>query len=92
MKVIEAIRSWPWARLAACRDTSVDFYIEGKSRAVMREIERAKALCATCPMRLSCLEAGLEERYGIWGATTPRERRRLRSERHQSRPEERQAA
>lgn len=33
------------------------------------ELERAKALCASCPIRLECLTAALErqEPWGVWG-------------------------
>ncbi|HET7357211.1 MAG TPA: WhiB family transcriptional regulator [Nocardioidaceae bacterium] len=32
-------------------------------------VERAKALCATCPARLPCLTGALERRepWGVWG-------------------------
>lgn len=38
----------------------------------------AKALCDGCPVRLECLEAGLSERFGMWGGRSERARRRLR--------------
>lgn len=33
------------------------------------DLERAKALCATCPIRRACLAAALEraEPWGVWG-------------------------
>jgi WhiB family redox-sensing transcriptional regulator len=42
--------------------------------------ERAKAICRSCPVRPACLEwaLGANERTGIWGGTTPNERRALR--------------
>jgi WhiB family redox-sensing transcriptional regulator len=42
--------------------------------------ERAKAICRICPVRSACLEWALaaNERTGIWGGTTPNERRALR--------------
>jgi WhiB family transcriptional regulator, redox-sensing transcriptional regulator len=42
--------------------------------------ERAKAICRICPVRSACLEWALaaNERTGIWGGTTPNERRVLR--------------
>jgi WhiB family redox-sensing transcriptional regulator len=40
--------------------------------------ETAKAICAGCQVRADCLEAGLEEKYGVWGGTSARERARLR--------------
>jgi WhiB family transcriptional regulator, redox-sensing transcriptional regulator len=42
--------------------------------------ERAKAICRICPVRSACLEWALaaNERTGIWGGTTPNERRAQR--------------
>jgi WhiB family redox-sensing transcriptional regulator len=42
--------------------------------------ERAKAICRICPVRSACLEWAMaaNERTGIWGGTTPNERRALR--------------
>lgn len=37
--------------------------------------ERAAALCAGCPVRESCLAAGLHESYGVWGGEAPHQRR-----------------
>jgi len=41
--------------------------------------EEAKAICAGCPVRSSCLEYALAkpERYGVWGGMGERERERL---------------
>lgn len=41
--------------------------------------ERAKAICAGCPARTPCLKWGLKnEKHGVWGGTTPRERAKMR--------------
>jgi len=42
--------------------------------------ERAKAICATCPVSTECLEYAFETNQvsGIWGGTTEDERRSLR--------------
>lgn len=44
-------------------------------------IAKAKAICAECPVRVPCREAG-EHETGVWGGTTEEERgdarRRLR--------------
>jgi WhiB family redox-sensing transcriptional regulator len=45
----------------------VDFFPELKTRKGAKQAERAKAVCVGCPVRQACLEAGLEERFGIWG-------------------------
>ena len=48
--------------------------------ATPQEEAEAVALCATCPVRAQCLEYALrnKESHGIWGGTTPEERRRIR--------------
>jgi WhiB family redox-sensing transcriptional regulator len=41
--------------------------------------EEAKAICAMCPVRETCLEHAIavREKIGVWGGYTARERRRL---------------
>lgn len=43
------------------------------------EVEQAKNVCGSCPVRAQCLEYALDndERYGIWGGMTSKERRKL---------------
>lgn len=53
-------------------------------------IRYAKKQCAQCPIVNQCLEYALEagEAHGIWGGTTPTERRQLkRKARHASLPQ-----
>lgn len=40
----------------------------------------AKTICRACPVRDACLQWALEhdERFGVWGGLSERERRRLR--------------
>ncbi|HZJ26878.1 MAG TPA: WhiB family transcriptional regulator [Acidimicrobiia bacterium] len=67
-----------WRDLASCRGLGPAlFYAEEEDGEDVRE---AKALCGECSVRRQCLEQALaaNERYGVWGGTTPRERRRLR--------------
>ena len=49
--------------------------------------ERAKTICQLCPVQDACLEWALEarEREGIWGGTTPDDRRRLQRTRARGR-------
>lgn len=74
-----------WRDMAACSgDMGALFYPpvrpERRSVKAARE-ERAKQVCATCPVRTDCLEQALAsgERYGIWGGLTDTERRPLRA-------------
>jgi WhiB family redox-sensing transcriptional regulator len=74
---------WDWQRRAACRDldSSMFFHPDGErgSRRQHRE-DRAKAICAGCPVRAACLEHSLtvDEPYGIWGGVAENERLSLR--------------
>lgn len=63
-----------WQDHAACKgaDTALFFPERGGS------IREAKALCGGCPVRLECLDAGMDEHYGIWGGQSERGRRRIR--------------
>jgi len=37
-------------------------------------VAAAKAVCASCPVRVDCLEAGMPEYRGVWGGLTRHER------------------
>lgn len=70
-----------WRESAACRGLNSDlFFPVGTTGPALVQIERAKAICRTCPVVAQCLQAALEhgEDDGIWGGMTPEERRRLR--------------
>lgn len=41
------------------------------------QIRAAKGICGRCPVRSDCLSMGMDESDGIWGGTTPAERRSL---------------
>lgn len=60
---------------------------ERKEDEKVRE-SQAKALCARCPVRLACRDAGLDEPYGIWGGLTERERGNYQKRRAMKRPRE----
>jgi hypothetical protein len=38
-------------------------------------------VCDRCPVRAECLDAGLGETFGIWGATSDEDRRDIRRQR-----------
>lgn len=64
-----------WMGDAACIDADPDLFfpVLGGSTSFAKEI------CATCPVREECFEAGQDELYGVWGGTSVEERRRLRT-------------
>jgi WhiB family redox-sensing transcriptional regulator len=67
-----------WTARAACRGADTEIFYPASHD----EEAEALALCATCPVRAQCLEDALRNRetHGIWGGTTPEERRRIRRE------------
>jgi len=64
---------WWFAGLCAQTDPELFFPEKGGST------RAAKRVCTGCPVRAQCLEHALahDERYGVWGGTSERERRRL---------------
>jgi len=63
----------------ACRGSDPDLFFPDRGES----LEAAKALCAGCAVRDECLEHALRngERFGVWGGTSERERRRIRRQR-----------
>ena len=75
----------PWQDRSACRAEQGDvFFAARPERAAVRvrRENRAKAICATCPVMRECREHALrmEEPSGIWGGLTEDERGQLLSE------------
>lgn len=68
-------RDLDWQQDAACTGTDVETFYPEKGGST----KEAKRVCRNCPVRAECLEFALDlnERFGIWGMTSERERRRL---------------
>ena len=67
-----------WVDQAQCG--GADMYPTTRSRgAGLATTEEAYMLqiCKPCPVKAQCLEAGWGDPYGIWGGTTPAQRRSL---------------
>ena len=67
-----------WTDQAACRGTDTEIFYP----VTPDEEAEALSICATCPVRAQCLDYAIRNRetYGIWGGTTPDQRRRIRRE------------
>jgi WhiB family redox-sensing transcriptional regulator len=66
----------PWAVFASCRDEQgMTFFPQSKA-----EEATALAICGICPVRQDCFEHAMEtnERFGVWGGKTEKQRRKLR--------------
>jgi WhiB family transcriptional regulator, redox-sensing transcriptional regulator len=70
-----------WTDFAACRGVDPElFFPVSASGPALDQVAEAKRVCASCPVRPDCLAWALRagESAGIWGGTTPEERRYLR--------------
>lgn len=69
-----------WWGLAACRNAEPElFFPISVTPASRPTVERAKQVCASCPVQSQCLSYALRHRQeqGIWGGLTEDERRRM---------------
>lgn len=64
-----------------CRDHPEDFFAEEGDRALAssEKWKRAMVSCMACPSRVPCAEYGIAHSrdFGIWGGTTPKDRKRI---------------
>ncbi|MGV9330187.1 WhiB family transcriptional regulator [Streptosporangium sandarakinum] len=69
-----------WSRSSLCLEEDPELFFpvsfEGPGR---EQCEQAKAVCNRCPVKRRCLDYALntQQMYGVWGGTTPDERRAL---------------
>lgn len=72
------VEEWTWQQRGRCQNLPSEvFFPEDAARKSRRAGEaRAKRICLSCPVLDECREHAIRtpEPYGIWGATTPRER------------------
>jgi WhiB family redox-sensing transcriptional regulator len=69
-----------WRARAACSGYPNTLFFPVSEEAELLVVDRAKAICLVCPVADDCLEYALEtnQRAGIWGGTTEKERKSLR--------------
>jgi WhiB family transcriptional regulator, redox-sensing transcriptional regulator len=65
-----------WQERALCAETDPESFFPEKGGST----REAKRICTSCEVRRECLEFALanDERFGIWGGLSERERRRLK--------------
>jgi WhiB family redox-sensing transcriptional regulator len=65
-----------WQERALCAQTDPEAFFPEKGGST----REAKKVCRACEVRAECLEYALghDERFGIWGGMSERERRRLK--------------
>ena len=65
-----------WQERALCAQTDPEAFFPEKGGST----REAKKVCSSCEVRAECLEYALanDERFGIWGGLSERERRKLK--------------
>ena len=65
-----------WQERALCAQTDPEAFFPEKGGST----REAKKVCTTCEVRTECLDYALahDERFGIWGGLSERERRKLK--------------
>lgn len=68
-----------WMQEALCGQTDPEAFFPDKGGST----RDAKRICKSCDVQLTCLGYALEhdERFGVWGGASERERRRMKQER-----------
>ena len=76
LPVLEPEPELDWKLSGLCRQADPDLWYPDKGASV----RDAKRVCRDCPVRDECLEWAMDndERYGVWGGLSERERRALR--------------
>jgi WhiB family transcriptional regulator, redox-sensing transcriptional regulator len=74
--VLPATTDDQWQERALCAQTDPEAFFPEKGGST----REAKRICMGCEVRDACLEYALahDERFGIWGGLSERERRRLK--------------
>lgn len=69
-----------WRNRAACSGYPNTLFFPASDGADEMSVAKAKSVCAVCPVIEDCLQYALEtnQRSGIWGGTTEKERKSLR--------------
>ena len=75
----EATEPMTWQAQALCAQTDPESFFPEKGGST----REAKRVCTGCEVRAECLDYALahDERFGIWGGLSERERRRVRRQR-----------
>ena len=72
----EAASELEWQERALCAQTDPEAFFPEKGGST----REAKRVCMSCEVRVQCLDYALEndERFGIWGGLSERERRKVK--------------
>jgi WhiB family transcriptional regulator, redox-sensing transcriptional regulator len=91
LSAMEAAEQLDWQEDAACRSyDNIIFFGEDVGETELERQAReghAKSICQSCPVIEPCLEFAMEtnQKYGIWGGLTDKERASLKRRRARAR-------
>lgn len=72
-----------WMHERACRDADPRKFDASTGEApTSKRVLLAKETCQGCPVRVECLEFGINEEFGVFGGLAPVERKALREGRN----------
>jgi WhiB family transcriptional regulator, redox-sensing transcriptional regulator len=73
---VRLVTPQPWMTHAACKHSGARFFPSETrtSRVSAEQYAAAVKVCRTCPVIEECREYGRDERFGVWGGTTPADR------------------
>jgi WhiB family transcriptional regulator, redox-sensing transcriptional regulator len=76
LQILADVREMAWADQALCAEVDAELWFPEKGGSS----RQAKMICRACPVRIECLNFALDrnERFGIYGGLTERERRDLK--------------
>lgn len=76
VNIAPAVAREEWMDDAACAQVGSEMFFPEKGGST----REAKRICGGCDVRAECLEYALknDERYGIWGGVSDRDRRKLK--------------
>jgi WhiB family redox-sensing transcriptional regulator len=68
-----------WVSKAACRDKDTSMFFPGRGDS--QSMNRARKICAECPVTDDCLAYALrtDQEFGVWGGKSIREREAMRA-------------
>ena len=80
-----SVMSYPqqygWEARGACQHSDPELFFPVAAHGpALRQLARAKEVCARCPVRVQCLEYALQsgQSFGVWGGASEEERRLMR--------------
>lgn len=77
---LERSRAASWMEFALCQEVGGDLWHPDEGEGQTYATNRAIKICNACPVKEQCLDYAMEnnEILGVWGGTTPSERKRMR--------------